>query len=72
MMNYLEPPNDVKKQPFHKNSLFQEMDPKTAREAAFGSGCWKKAKTGFVKVFSSGIFASMIFCMFLNLETRKL
>ena len=36
---YLEPRNDVKKPPFHKNSLFQEVDPKTAREAEFGSGC---------------------------------
>ena len=36
---YLEPTNDVKKQPFRKNSLFQEVDPKTARDAEFGSGC---------------------------------
>ena len=33
---YLEPSNYVKKQPFHENSLFQEMDPKTARGAEFG------------------------------------
>ena len=33
---YLEPSNYVNKQPFHENSLFQDMDPKTARGAEFG------------------------------------
>ena len=32
----MEPSNDVKKLPFHENSLFQDMDPKAARKAEFG------------------------------------